>query len=101
MFQSSKRKTSHHTPAKRTPSLRALKLTSTATQTQSNSGMPTQAAVQLAASRPQNQVYPLAVDEFTTNEQAAAPIPTIAPSIPLTVSGEYPLISIFDKGSRP
>lgn len=63
--------------------------------------MPTQAAVQLAASRPQNQVYPLAVDEFTTNEQAAAPIPTIAPSIPLTVSGEYPLISIFDKGSRP
>lgn len=57
--------------------------------------MPTQAAVQLAASRPQNQVYPLAVDEFTTNEQAAAP------SIPLTVSGEYPLISIFDKGSRP
>lgn len=77
--------------------LRVLNPATTATQTKSDSSRVTQAAVQLASSQPQNQQHPLAVDDPTTNEQAAAPIPTIAPSVPLTTSGENPLISISDE----
>lgn len=79
------------------PALRALNPATTAAHTQSVSSRPTQAAVQLVSSQPQNEEHPLAVDDPTTNEQATAPIPTIASSIPFTTSGETPLVSISDE----
>lgn len=79
--------------------LRALNLATTATQTQAGPSRPMQAALQLASSQPRNQEHLLPIDHPTTNGQTAAPLPTctIAPSIPHTTSGEYPLICISDE----
>lgn len=70
------------------PTLRALNPAITAIQTQADRSRPTQAAAQLASSLPQKHQLP--VDDPTTNEQTVAPLPTIAPSIPLTASGKNP-----------
>lgn len=49
------------------------------------------------STQPQNQEHQLPVDDPTTSEQNAVPLPSIAPSFPLSTSGENPLISISDE----
>lgn len=97
MLRSKRKSKSPYARPNAHPALRALNPATTATQTQAGPSRPTQAAVQFVSTQPQNQEHQLPVDDPTTSEQTAVPLPSIAPSIPLSTSGENPLISISDE----
>uniref|UniRef100_A0A8W8NCW6 Uncharacterized protein n=1 Tax=Magallana gigas TaxID=29159 RepID=A0A8W8NCW6_MAGGI len=86
MLRSKRKSKSPYARPNAHPALRALNPATTATQTQAGPSRPTQAAVQFVSTQPQNQEHQLPVDDPTTSEQTAVPLPSIAPSIPLSTS---------------